>query len=907
MKTFSLEMEISRQGHSHDVVWLLEIDWAGDVGRYSSRPVTIGGAAYRPILAAIEGLRLVMPTPFADGAGSAARLALINTAEEGAARFELQAEADGLEGRTARVGFVYLDPSVALEAADIIWIQTYQIERAALGTTLAELQMRESPAVSGRRLLGRRLLPGIDPDLAAEAAGRMIPIVFGRLERAPLLAFRTGGRGCLRAALQAADTIVPVEDASVFPDAGSAQVGDEVFAYPAVDRSARTLGRADAPVVRTAPAHHRAGTVVYAIPAGGFEYLVADHPCRSVGPLYAGERRIEANWFTAALETLDGRAVQKIVFPVLAYEVSYAAAPLTRRIDGREDPASWNVGPINFALDPLAAVDVDETSAASVAAGSSPLEIVWTGDLADGLSRYGPVARCLLEVRYWATQPWPEPYNMGVEVGRGAAIASFILARPPVGANPTQLYTQSFDMTSFVAGQGGWAFFGPSAGQRPYVRIIFGAGSDPAIVRIASIAFEVNYLARTGAQVFDRFDATVEGIATAGALIENPANVIEWLATNDLGLGWDAGAIDAANFAAVRAALSGEGWRLARRLGAPLAIESLLEQIARESGCRLVWEAGRLRLFRTPGVLLAGDAVATLEASGLLAAPLLKRGLGLAQAANVVRVRYGAGGNGQAPWVEEAEAGAAAAPYGWLEREVQAQWHVSSGEDLARRLALDLLAQAVVPRRTVELDLPLSQSHLERGDVVVVDHPASRLTQALGEIAAVEFADGRWVRATVALQGPLFYCWYEDAETFIAHAPGHTAAVFVLEGARVAALDRTGRLRVGGEVIERGLTPHAMAGPIEYDPAAHRLYFGAGEAGAGWAAVFAIDAQGRLLVRGTLRERADLAGVAVGGCHAADSAGFVLSCDLARAALRSDAAADRLDLAGTVVEKAWLQ
>ena len=359
MKTFSPEMEICRESQSHDVVWLAEVDWSNEVGRIASRPVTVGSDVYRPIIAAIEGLRLTMPSVVPGGGADngVVKLELINTYEEGDERFEIQADAELLEGRTVRLGFVFLDPDVVLEPTDIIWIQTYQIEAVVLETAKAVLQLRESPWSSGRKLLGRRLLPSSVAGLSAPAVGRMIPFVFGRIERSPLIPFRVGRRGHLRRALQVEDSVVAVEDISVFPDTGMVQVGDEVIAYAAVDRSNRTLGRDDSPIVRTQPAYHRAGTPVDVIPDGGFEYLVADHLCRSVGPVYAGDRVIGAGWYGAATELLGGREVQKVVFPTLPSEVSYGSVLQLRRIDGREDENLWGVGAGNGAESALSAVD----------------------------------------------------------------------------------------------------------------------------------------------------------------------------------------------------------------------------------------------------------------------------------------------------------------------------------------------------------------------------------------------------------------------------------------------------------------------------------------------------------------------------------------------------------------------
>lgn len=1120
MKTFSLEMEVCRQRHNHDLAWLAELDWDGEVGRYSSRPLTIGGWAYRPILAAIKGLRLAMPSvvPDGDADGGAVKIELVNTYEEGAERFELKADGQGLEGRTVRIGFVFLDPAVVLEPADVIWIQTSQIEASVFETARAVLHLRESPSLAGRRLIGRKLVPLLDPRISPAALGRTIPFIFGRIERSPLVPFRVGRRGYLREALHADDLTVAVEDVSLFPENGSVQVGEEVIAYSVTDPAARTLGRSDSPVVRTAPAYHPAGAAVDSIPEGGFQYLVADHLCRAVGPIYSGMGLVDPTQYVVASESLGGRQVQKVSFPTLPSKVSYGALTQTRRIDGREDENLWTAGTGNAAESPLSALGGgDQITAAVLAVSKTPLEIEYLGDLTAGLSTHGSMRRCRLGVECSATACWSAATEVTVELGRGGESVSFSLGRPPLAENlatvpahghsdtirdrvddtralfdiaqqslavdfdetlppasgwadcdraidgnlgtwtqntplggpavtsllafrlvreplgtreavtleavefhvrlatsetlpvlaaleaaiggkyadswqveataapksfqcviatdgltienlaaanefsvrsssgrqlkvhgawlclkyrtriagqtraasqrrsgavetapavivplPTKSYRQEFDVTEFVEAHGGWAFFAPASNARPFVRIAFGSMNDPTAIRVSAIGFEVEYVPRTGVEVHARLDATVEGVEQAGQLLENPADVIQWLVTDAAGLGWESDTLDAASFAQTREWLEGRSWRLSRRFGVPLPLFSLLEQIARESGCRLYWEAGRLRLRPLPSFLLASDAVAALNSAQILSAPLVKRCAPWDEIAHVVRLRYGGGydlggGERRTIGVQWAEAVDATAPStGRREREFQAHWLASGTSARAASLAALWLGQLAHPPRTVEVTLPMTHSHLERGDVVVVDHPASRLEGATGEIVAVEFVDGRHVRVTIALQSWATYCWYGDSRTFIVHLPGNREKMFVLEGSRVAALDRAGQLRLRGEAVEKGLAPHAMSAAIEHDLAGHRLYFGVGDAANGYAAVFALDAGGRLLLRGAAREQADLSALNTDVCHRAEPSRFLFSCDLTTVVCDYEAAADRLDLAGTIVENAML-
>jgi len=1116
VKTFSPEMELCRQGRSHDIAWLAELDWDDGFGRYSSRPVTIGGFAYRPILVAIQGLRLAMPS-VVPGDGErcgAARIELVNTAEEGDQRFEILAESQGLEGRTVRVGFVFLDPDVVLESSDIVWIQTYQIEAAVLETCKAILYVRESPEVAGQRLAGRKLLPSLDPTVSAASLGQMIPLIFGRVERSRLLPFRVGRRGLLRVALQPEHTMVWVEDAGIFPDAGTVQIEDEIIVYAAVDRTNHTLGRDDSPVVRAAPAYHRPGTAVDWIPEGGFEYLVADHPCHEVGSIYSGSRVVDAAAYTIETEQLDGREVQKVVFPQLPTEVSYGSVLQTRRIDGRADENLWGSGDGNAAESALSAVDgAGQATAAVLAATQTPLEIEYLGDLSAGATIFGQLRRCRLSVEFSASQRWSVASEIRVTVGRGGESVTHILNRPPLDENsvtfpahshadtirdevadirelfevaqqrivvdfdeavasgggwtdreratdgnlgtsarntlpggervtspltfrllrqplagsestrldaveyalriatdesasvlaaldamvagkyadswtveagltaktyictiaaqnltvedlvasttafavrsldgrqvkvfgawltlryrprvagqertvsqwrsggveaaapipialPTKLYQQEFDLTDFILSHGEWGFFAPQADERPFVRVSFDGSADATAVRISAIGFEAEYAPRLGVEVFERFEATVEGIEKDGELVTNPAEVIEWLVTDSAGLNWSPQVLDEASFAQARAWLEARHWQLSRRIGTVEPVAILLQEIARESGCRLYWEAGRLRLRPLGEFPLSSEAVATLDSSVILAAPLAKRLAPIREAANVLRLRYGGEDSDDAlQWLEMFDAGSAAAAWGQRVREFRARWLASSASELALRLISLWLSQTAQPSCAVDLLLPMSQSHLERGDVVIVDHPSSRLDAAVGEIAAVEFVDNRYVRATIALRRTGLYCWYGDAETFIVHLAGNTEKVFVLEGERVAALDRTGQLRLRSEVVESNLSPRAMAAAIEHDAVAGSLYFGVGDETQGYSAVFALDAEGRLILRGTAREHADLSSLSMDTCHRAEAARLLFSCDLVNVALDYEAEPDRLDLVGQIVENSLL-
>ncbi len=1123
MKTLSFEMNILRQSHSHDLAWLVELDWSDNIGRYSTRPIAVGSHAYRPIVVAIEGLGLVLPSILPDSppVRPAVRIELANTAEQGADRFELRVESDGIEGRTVRIGFIFPNPNLVLQPADIVWIQTYRVESCVLESGKAILHLLEALEADGRRMIGRRLFRTMDPALSPAAIGRMIPLLFGRIARSPLVPWRVGRRGYLREALSSDARVIPVEDATVFPAEGAVQIGDEVIFYSALDRIRRTLGRDDSPVRRPAPAYHRDGAAVDSIPEGGFQYLVADHLCQSVGPVYSGARVLDPAEYSVAADRIAGRDVQKVVFPVLPAEVRYAPARAVRRMDSREDPNLWFAAAENTAANPLAALEGPHSPMAAVVTASAPrLEVEYRGDLSGGALRYGRFEHCRLTIEYCASEHWLASSTVSVIAGRGDATAAFPLPRPPQSENmavlpahthvdsirdqiadmrplfeiglqtavvefdetlppasgwsdrdraidgnlgtwtqnkavgepavasplmfrllrrplgassevaletvefhvrlstnenapvsvsldvalagkyanswtvlaasapatcsavvtanglttdnlvhaatqfavrsldgrqiklygawlvlnyrpriagrertipqwrsgtveastpaplalPTKIYRQVFDLTTLVAANGGWAFFAPKETSCPFVRVQFSGPGDPAHIRISGLAFEVEYSPREDAVAADRFDADAEGLAPAGTLLENPADLIEWLATSPDGLGWPADAIDAESFAQARDWLDARDWRLSRRLAAHIPVGQLLDEIAAESACRLVCEAGKLRLLPSRPLLLASDTAASVDSTTLLSAPLAKRRQPLRDLANAVRLRYGASYSltgaelrSGAAWIEvESPDFGAAQGIRRLVRDFHARWLASAPSGQALRLAAAWLDRLAHPCPTVEVLLPISHAHLERGDVVALTYAPSRLNSAPGEVVAVEFPDLQRVRLTLALQSIALYCWYEDSHTYIVHPPGGSEKVFVIAGRRVASLDRTGCLRLAGEAVEHGLAVSDMSAAVEYDPTEQRICFGVGEPHAGYRSVMALDCSGRLLLRGAVAESADLSGLSTDACHAADETLFLFSCDLTTAAAAYRAAADRLDLAGSLVEHAPL-
>ncbi|MCX8038275.1 MAG: phage tail protein [Candidatus Sumerlaeia bacterium] len=1122
MKTFSPEMNLLRKGRSHDLAWLVELDWSAETGRYSTRPVTVGSHAYRPIVIGIEGPAMVLPSILPDSppVRPAVRVELASTAEQGAGRFDLRVESDGIEGRTVRIGFLFPNPNLVLQPTDIVWIQTYRVESCVLESGKAVLHLLEALEADGRRMIGRRLFRSMDPALSPAAIGRVIPLLFGRIARSPLVPWRVGRRGHLRGALAPDARIIAVEDATIFPAEGAVQIGDEVIFYSALDRTRHTLGRDDSPVLRPTPAFHRDGAAVDSIPEGGFQYFVADHLCLSVGPVYSGNRALDPAEYTVAADRIAGRDVQKVVFPILPAEARYSPARAVRRIDGRHDPNLWSAGAGNTAASPLAALDGSGSPIAAVLTASAPrLEVEYLGDLSGGTLRHGRFERCRLVIEYSASVPLLASSAVAVIAGRGNATAAFALPRPPASENiaalpahthvdsirdqiadtrplfeiglqtavvdfdealppaagwndrdraidgnlgtwtqnkavgdppitsplafrllrrplgsssdivlesvefcvrlssdestpvsasldvalagkyansravqaaatpahfsaavsanslttddlvhpatqfavrsldgrqiklygawltlhyrpriagrdrsisqwrsgtieastpaplalPTKTYRQTFDLTALAEANGGWAFFATKETSRPFVRVEFSGIGDPTHIRISGLAFEIEYSPREGAEVADRFDARVEGIAPAGTLLENPADLIEWLATSPDGLGWPADAIDAESFAQARQWLDARDWRLSRRLAVQIPVGQLLGEIAAESACRLVCEAGKLRLLPSRPLVLASDAAASIDSTTLFSAPLVKRRQPLRNIANAIRLRYGspysltgAELRKGAVWIELEAPDSSAAHESARVRDLHAHWLASAPPAQALRLAAAWLDHVARPRQTVEVVLPISHAHLECGDTVVLTYAPSRLNGALGEVVAIEFADLQRVRLTLALQTLAMYCWYADAATYIVHSAGAGEKVFVIAGRRVASLDRTGCLRLAGEVIEHGLSESEMLAAIEYDPVEQRICFGVGAPQAGYRSVMALDCDGRLILRGSVRELADLSGLATGACHTADEAFFLFSCNLTTVVAAYNAADGRLDLAGSLVEHAPL-
>jgi surface protein len=130
--------------------------------------------------------------------------------------------------------------------------------------------------------------PSADPD----DIGAMLGQGYGRLKRVPLRAIDAGNRTALVAAIGAADTSIPISDATGFPPAGTVQIELEQVSYTGI--TANTLTGCTRGQSGTTAASHAAGSAVSEVQS---EYAYAwGHPIQVIEAVYVDRVRQSGNY-----------------------------------------------------------------------------------------------------------------------------------------------------------------------------------------------------------------------------------------------------------------------------------------------------------------------------------------------------------------------------------------------------------------------------------------------------------------------------------------------------------------------------------------------------------------------------------------------------------------------------------
>lgn len=899
MKTLSALAESLRRQTACDVVWVVEIDWPSGTCACASSPLSLGDYTAAPLLKDFvreNGQRHDAQT------GSTLPLdlltAIINNPTNANAPFLKLLEEYSALGLEMRLRVLFLDPpACSASAEDMLTVFSGRVRRCDAGQTEIRLEAEDAVSSAGSKVIGRTLNLEMVDGLPEESAGRMSPWVFGEAKGVPLLALQAAVETRLRTWLHARAPVIPVVSLEGFPSAGTIQVGEELIVYNSVDAQARTFGTLLQPVSRGFYSPQRAGAGVRLVPAGGFEFLVADHPCQSVAEVLADGQAVDPQDYSAALETIGGHSAQKLVFSQWPTRTLTSGLPGQMILEGYKSTRHWFVQDSNTAVNALLAVDEEPVAShAAVGDGYSLLSLGILPSLGDTAERYGEIAAARLVVRYRADQTWGETTLFQLSVAKWGELATMDLPSP-ASAEEEAIVALEIDAAPEYAD---WMFFKQDPLNVAIEKV--GAASSHEL-RVLDIAWEIDHAPYSEVRQAEVLTATVSGLEQDESLIENPADVIHALLTHERLGGLPAAAIDAELFARTRAGMEARGYRFSRLIQSHETLGSLLRSALDECRCRLVASGERLRL------LLAEDEAPqemamTLDENLVLEARSLGHSTAhTADPPSAVRVLYDA--DWAAPARERYAAGqscsiASIGPFGEEQiATIRALW-LAGDASAAADLALHRLRTLRAIRPLARATLPLRAVHLDAADAIAVDLPGAR---AAASVAAIEQREAHRLDMRIALAPISARAW--ESEDFRVEIATDLSALSFWHGTRqLGRLCRDGALELRGQVIERAFSALEAAEAVAIDASRDWLVF-AVEGVAGFEAVAALDSEGNLRLRGALREKAVLDPVAMTAWWTLDEAVFALGTGLEWPAAAYDAAADCLFLPGQAREKAW--
>ncbi|MCX7017110.1 MAG: hypothetical protein NTW86_31865 [Candidatus Sumerlaeota bacterium] len=438
MKTLTDIANRERLSTSQDVFWLFEIDWPDATRGYSTRPIELGGLAYKPWITGIER-RATTPSdslPPTEIPGERATIRLLNVAND-AESLEILARRQEVEGRPCRLRLFFRDAAGEAGPQDRLEVLRGRVGAVRLGTTWAEIDADDFVRAAAQGAIGRLLDRSLFPALPADSVGAMAPWIFGRAVGAPLIPLRDGPTTRLRQQLNPEDEVARVDSLDGFPPAGLLQVGDELIRYSAVDEPAISFGSLTSPLERALSTGsrqagiHGAGTRIRLVPEGGFEFLIADHPCQGVSDLRADGQWVDPVSYSLSMENVGGVNLQKAAFALWPTRLIAEAGPTRLALGGADVEGRWAVEPDSTALSPLAAVDADPLgSSAVIAASSRLLTLSFHQSLEQGERSHGPFQGARLMVRHWADRVWASSTQVYARIRKGALSVEALLPRP---------------------------------------------------------------------------------------------------------------------------------------------------------------------------------------------------------------------------------------------------------------------------------------------------------------------------------------------------------------------------------------------------------------------------------------------------------------------------------------------
>ncbi|MFH0792614.1 MAG: hypothetical protein V2A74_01135, partial [bacterium] len=601
MKTLTQATRDALSAASREATWTLRLDLPGGARRYSSRPLTLDGIVYEPLLLEVDGPTASAPrSEELRGIPPPLRAAaLLVNYPELSERSEALLDEGTLRGVVARLALFVREPDAqAGTEADLLPMGIFGVERVEASPRALTLHLISLVHQRMARPMLRRADLSWVPPQEPPPPSAPVPHLFGYLGEQTLFPFRPGWRARLLEDLQPESGTLVLDDSTHFPNAAFIQVGDEFMAYY-VKGPAGKLGSNLQPLNRSQRAFHRRGTDVALIPAGGFELLVADHPCQEVSNLHADDRPLTSEETCESVqEDLAGRIVEKIRFARWPVDVLPSETISRLTLGGAEWASQWEITGDNTALNPIQAVDAEgSATSAVIESGSRRLSLRFLKNISDGERRYGPIVGLALKVDFIVKQLWVTGGLLRLRVGIGGGWRNLYIPRPEAGEDPTEAAEPrqhyAADLSD-LAQEYGWNFF-PGAGTGPIVELGILSVFDDGIVHVQNVEFEVQYRARTAGRLARRIKADVKGRMAAAQLLENPSEVLRELLTHSHYAGIDVALLDGAAFDSVRDALAARGDRFAARWDAETTLREALDAALWEAGVQLSDEGALLK------------------------------------------------------------------------------------------------------------------------------------------------------------------------------------------------------------------------------------------------------------------------------------------------------------------------
>jgi hypothetical protein len=303
-------------------------------------------------------------------------------------------------------------------------------------------------------------------------------------------------------------------------------------------------------------------------------------------------------------------------------------------------------------------------------------------------------------------------------------------------------------------------------------------------LRVYNTFFEVTYLPVTfliGEQVSAFLQGVDDSNNGAGALIENPALVIEAILKTFLG--FTDGEVDAPSFAAVTAELSDVdfGFSLRDRKDS----SQLLSELAFQARCYLFAEGTSYKIVRRPSIYGATDrAISDTGVTGFFPGSTKLMPMGTDNIYNRIVIEYSEDYNRDSNpfrYIATAEDTISQATYGVKELIVQA-WAIRNRRE-AQSLADYQLAQMKDPRYFYSFRSSLPANYdVERGDILTITDSKWNLLSAKGLVVAISFQAGDTndrtpftMEITVLLE-PYRWTWTESGD--LQWSPGQAGLLF---------------------------------------------------------------------------------------------------------------------------------